>query len=178
MNDSNNISADMKQAFVEPRIEQAGPLLVAGLREPLDQNAAQKIPKLWQQLTSGWDLITQRVDNVGYGVCIHLRDHEYYYMAACTVWDFTGLDTSLSPFIIPSQTYAVFTHAGTVQTIRTTIDIAFDQWLPTSGYQHAVAPENSLHFFERYGEAFDSHTGKGDIEIWLPVKANHASHSI
>lgn len=178
MNDSNNISADMKQALIEPRIEQAGPLLVAGLREPLDQNAAQRIPKLWQQLTSGWDLITQRVDNVGYGVCIHLRGHEYYYMAACTVWDFTGLDASLSPFIIPSQTYAVFSHSGSVQTIRTTIDIAFDQWLPTSGYRHAVAQENSLHFFERYGETFDPHSGTGDIEIWLPVKAHHASHSI
>lgn len=131
MNDSNNISADMKQALIEPRIEQAGPLLVAGLREPLDQNAAQRIPKLWQQLTSGWDLITQRVDNVGYGVCIHLRDHEYYYMAACTVWDFTGLDASLSPFIIPSQTYAVFSHSGSVQTIRTTLILHL-----TNGYPH------------------------------------------
>lgn len=170
MSDSNNISVDAKSTFAAPRIEQAGPLLVAGLREPLDQNAAQKIPYLWQQLTGGWDQIAQRVGNVGYGVCIHLRNHEYYYMAACAVWDFTGLAEPFSPFIIPSQTYAVFSHAGSVETIRTTIDFVFDQWLPTSGYQHVIAMENSLHFFERYGEAFDPHTGTGDIEIWLPIR--------
>lgn len=169
MNVFNNTSADTTTTFLQPRIEQAGPFLIAGLREPLDANAPQKIPQLWQQLTGCWDEITQRVNTVGYGLCIHLQNHEYYYMAGCSVWDFTELPESLSPFIIPSQTYAVFTHNGSVLNIRDTIDFAFDKWLPTSGYQHATAAENALHFFERYGETFDPHTGSGDIEIWLPV---------
>ncbi|PUA27237.1 MAG: hypothetical protein B0W54_11555 [Cellvibrio sp. 79] len=169
MNASNNTSADADTIFSPPRIEQAGPFLIAGLREPLDENAPQKIPQLWQQLISRWDEITQRVNTVDYGLCIHLHSHEYYYMAGCGVWDFTGLPESFSPFIIPSHTYAVFTHNGSVLNIRDTIDFVFDKWLPSSGYKHATAPENALHFFERYGEKFDPDTGSGDIEIWLPV---------
>lgn len=169
MSVSNNTLPDAVNALLPPRIEPTGPLLLAGLREPLDEQAAQKIPQLWQRLATCWEQIPQRVGNADYGVCIHLQGHEYYYMAGCAVWDFTGLPATFSAFIIPSQTYAVFTHPGSVHNIRATIDTAFDKWLPGSGYQHATAAENALHFFERYGKAFNSATGEGDIEIWLPV---------
>src|SRR5687768_1088278 len=111
MNDSNNTLLD-SNAALSPRFETAGPLLIAGLREPLDEHAAQKIPHLWQRLVACWDQIPQRVGITDYGLCIHLQGHEYYYMAGCAVWDFTGLPETFSPFIIPSQTYAVFTHDG------------------------------------------------------------------
>lgn len=166
MNASNNTLPDCE---LVPRIEHAGPLLIAGLREPLDAQAAEKIPQLWQRLTSCRNEIPQQTGNADYGVCIHLQGHEYYYMAGCAVWDFTGLPDTFSPFIIPSQTYAVFAHAGPVTRIRATIDMAFDHWLPASGYQQATAADNALHFFERYGDAFDPYTGEGDIEIWLPI---------
>jgi len=168
MNDSNNTLLD-SNAALSPRFETAGPLLIAGLREPLDEHAAHKIPQLWQRLVSCWDDIPQRVGTADYGLCIHLQGHEYYYMAGCAVWDFTGLPEAFSPFIIPSQHYAVFTHAGHVTCIRNTIDFIFDQWLPDSGYQLLQHQHNSLHFFERYGEQFDPLIGEGDIEIWLPV---------
>lgn len=168
MNDSNSTLPSPEQCS-DPRIEHAGPLLVAGLREPLDEHAAEKIPQLWQQLVSCWDEIPQRVGPADYGLCIRLRGREYYYMAACAVWDFTGLPEKFSPFIIPSQTYAVFEHQGSVKNICNTIDFAFDQWLPQSGYQHQATQENALHFFERYGEQFNPQTGEGDIEIWLPL---------
>ncbi|HTF94597.1 MAG TPA: GyrI-like domain-containing protein [Cellvibrio sp.] len=157
------------ETFTAPRIEEAGPFLIAGLREPLDEQAAQKIPQLWQRLVATWDQIPQRMPPPDYGLCIHLKGHEYYYMAGCAVWDFAGLPEAFSPFIIPSQTYAAFTHNGNVNCLRDTIDFAFDKWLPTSGYKHATASENALHFFERYGEKFDPQTGEGDMEIWLPV---------
>jgi AraC family transcriptional regulator len=170
MNDSNNISVDSRGGLLAPRIESAGPILIAGLREPLDEQAAHKIPQLWQRLVACWEQIPQRVPAPDYGLCIHLKNHEYYYMAGCAVWDFTGLPGNFSPFIIPSQTYAAFPHSGDLSRIRNTIDYAFDQWLPDSAYQHATEAENSLHFFERYGENFDPHKGEGDIEIWLPIR--------
>ncbi|WP_052417463.1 GyrI-like domain-containing protein [Cellvibrio mixtus] len=177
MNESNNTSVNKKIVLAQPRFEHAGPLLIAGLREPMDQHAAQKIPQLWQQLTGSWDQIPQRVGVTGFGLCIHVHNREYYYMVGCAVWDFTGLPETFSPFIIPSQTYAIFKHSGSVDSIRATIDFAFDKWLPSSGYKHATAEENALHFFERYGEQFNPHTGEGDIEIWLPVFHPQASHS-
>lgn len=173
MNDSNSTLLEPNpNAVLQPRFETAGPLLIAGLREPLDEHAAQKIPQLWQQLVACADEIPQRVGSADYGLCIHLQGYEYYYMAGCAVWDFTGLPETYSGFIIPSQSYAVFTHAGHVSCIRNTIDFIFDQWLPNSNYRHGTATENALHFFERYGEQFNPQIGEGDIEIWLPV-INH-----
>ncbi len=170
MNDSTNTLLEPNtNAVLQPRFETTGPLLIAGLREPLDEHAAQKIPQLWQKLVACRDEIPQRVGSTDYGLCIHLQGYEYYYMAGCAVWDFTGLPETFSPFIIPSQTYAVFTHAGHINNIRDTIGYAFDQWLPNSGYRQASAPENALYFFERYGETFDPQVGEGDVEIWLPI---------
>ncbi|MEN0036567.1 MAG: GyrI-like domain-containing protein [Cellvibrio sp.] len=169
MNDTNNTLPDTSSSVAAPRIEQAGPLLVAGLREQLDEHMAEKIPQLWKTLVACWDEIPQRVGSADYGLCIRVDDCEYYYMAACSVWDFTGLPEKFSPFIIPSQTYAVFVHQGSVRLLCNTIDYAFDQWLPESGYQHAAALDNRLHFFERYGEQFNPEIGEGDIEIWLPI---------
>jgi AraC family transcriptional regulator len=164
MNASNNTSLNL-----QPRFEAAGPLLIAGLREPLDEHAAQKIPQLWQQLINQWPPIPQRVSNIDYGLCIHLANHEYYYMAGYAVWDFDELPSGLSAYIVPSQTYAVFVHPGHVSGIRATLGYLFNQWLPGSGYKHSATQANSLHFFERYGEGFNPQTGEGDIEIWLPV---------
>jgi AraC family transcriptional regulator len=169
MNDSNNTLPDASSSVAAPRIEHAGPLLVAGMREQLDEQVAEKIPQLWQRFVACWDEIPQRVGSADYGLCIRLDESEYYYMAACSVWDFTGLPEKFSPFIIPSQTYAVFEHRGSVKLICNTIDFAFDQWLPQSDYQPPEPQEDSLHFFERYGEQFNPQTGEGDVEIWLPI---------
>jgi AraC family transcriptional regulator len=179
MNDSNNTLLEPEvSAALSPRFETAGPLLIAGLREPLDEHAAQKIPALWQQLQAQWNDISQRVSDIGYGLCISIDNREYFYMAGCAVWDFNDTPASLSPFIIPSQRYAVFTHQGNVNRIRDTIDYAFDQWLPSSGYALTPKDHNSLHFFERYGENFNAQTGLGEIEVWLPIAGLKPSHSI
>ena len=43
---------------------------------------------------------------------------------------------------------------------------AIYQWLPTSGYMRARAPD-----FERYSEDFDARTNSGSVEIWIPVES-------
>ena len=66
---------------------------------------------------------------------------------------------------IPEQKYAVFTHGEHISTIRRTVGTIWNHWLPASGMKAADAPN-----FERYGEQFDSVTGNGGLEIWVPVK--------
>ena len=98
------------------------------------------------------------------------HSNNFYYMAGCEVTDFSNVPPDLSPIILPSQRYAVFTHTTHLSRIRETINTAFDQWLPNSGYHLAQEPSQSLHFFERYAENFNEQNGFGGIEIWLPVK--------
>jgi AraC family transcriptional regulator len=67
---------------------------------------------------------------------------------------------------VPKQLYAVFSHREHVSTIRCTINTIWNKWLPESGHEVADAPN-----FERYGEDFDSKSGTGTIEIWVPLRA-------
>ena len=87
-------------------------------------------------------------------------------MAGCAVSEFDSLPPELSPLIIPSQRYAVFIHNHHVSRIRETIDVVFDEWLPHCAYQHS---NQSVHFFERYDENYNSQTGLGGMQVWLPI---------
>jgi AraC family transcriptional regulator len=58
----------------------------------------------------------------------------------------------------------VFTHSAHISTIRRTVNTIWNHWLPASGMKAADAPN-----FEHY-EKFDSSTGNGGLEIWIPVR--------
>jgi AraC family transcriptional regulator len=49
--------------------------------------------------------------------------------------------------------------------MRNTVYTIWNKWLPSSGHEVADAPD-----FELYGESFNSRTGVGTVEIWLPIR--------
>jgi len=153
-----------------PSFADLAPLLLAGMREPLNEQSAQNIPLLWQKFAPYIGKISHQVeDRVAYGLCVSSHESSngcHYYMAACEVSEFADLPVDLSPLIVPAQKYAIFTHSLNVARIKETIDWVFDQWLPTSGFTHNP---QSIHFFERYGEDYNPEVGAGDTEIWLPI---------
>lgn len=125
---------------------------------------------LWQRFIGSVNKIAHRVDNIFYGVCIEIdKDkQDFCYMACCRVTDFNELPQEFSPIIIPSQYYAVFPHKAPTSEIQKTISAAFD-WLPKSNRKHTHASTQSVHFFEKYFEDYDSAMQIGGVEIWLPV---------
>lgn len=159
------------------RFEQKSTMRIAGLRLRLDDQAAQKIPELWQQLVPHMGKVPAQVGHADYGVCIGVDDSNscFDYMAGMEIKkdiaDRSSVPTEWFEITIPEQQYAIFAHQQHVSQLHQTIHDIFDQWLPGSGYVHAVGGAGKVHFIERYGEAFNPQTGTGDIEIWLPVKA-------
>lgn len=153
-----------------PRFFELPPLLLAGMREPLNEQSAHTIPLLWQKFAPYIGSIPHQQGNrIAYGLCVRSSESSngsYYYMAACEVSEFADLPLDLSPLIVPAHKYAVFVHEMHVSRIKETIDWVFDQWLPTSGFTHNP---QSIHFFERYGEDYNPETGMGGTEIWLPI---------
>jgi AraC family transcriptional regulator len=149
----------------------AGPFTILGITEHLDDCSAQKIPNLWNKLMQDyWNKIPGSVNDVGYGLCIDLDKGNCIYLAGREVNEIQSIPDFLQVFVLPSQTYAVFKHSESVMQIRQTINNIFNQWLPSSGYQLTSTDKNRLVFFERYGEEFNPDTGKGGIEIWLPIR--------
>jgi AraC family transcriptional regulator len=105
------------------------------------------------------------VGRAAYGVICNTDDAgNADYIAGVEVSDFSGIPGDWARLRIPEQRYAVFTHNDHVAAIRHTWMAIFNKWLPESGYRPTGGPE-----FERYGEDFDPATGRGGIEIWIPV---------
>jgi AraC family transcriptional regulator len=150
-----------------PRFEYGKPLLVAGLGERYSCETSKAIPAQWQRFAPHIGNIPGQVGGTTYGVCCNGDDEgNFDYITGVEVADFSDLPVSFSRVRIPAQRYAVFSHREHVSTIRRAVNTIWSKWLPESGHEVADAPN-----FERYGEAFDPHTGSGGLEIWIPIKA-------
>jgi AraC family transcriptional regulator len=152
--------------LMPPRFEQHRQLLVAGLGEHYGCESSAGIPGLWQRFIPLLGSVPGQIGRVAYGVC-HNTDDEggFDYLAGVEVTDFARLSGDWSRLRIPAHAYAVFVHDDHVGAIRRTWNTIWNSWLPQSGRQVADAPT-----FERYGANFDSHTGTGDVEIWIPLE--------
>ena len=149
-----------------PRFETTKPLLIAGIGERYNHENGAGIPSQWQRFHQKVADIPGQIGNVAYGVCTNGDDAgNFDYIAGVEVSDFSDLPREFSSVRISEQRYAVFTHADHVSTIRRTINTIWNKWLPASRFKAADAPS-----FERYDENFDSITGHGGFEIWVPVK--------
>src|ERR1700716_347335 len=149
-----------------PRFLIGTPLLVAGVRARYSWESSPAIPGQWQRFHQSVQNIPGRIGPVAYGVCCNADDAgNFDYIAGVEVSDFSDLPREFSRVRIPEQRYAVFTHGDHISTIRRTVNTIWNHWLPASGLKAADAPN-----FERYDENFDSQTGNGGLEIWIPVK--------
>jgi AraC family transcriptional regulator len=150
-----------------PRIQTGRSLLIAGLGEHFTFETMAGIPGLWQRFRDHLGHVPGQIGTVAYGVCYNTDDAgSFDYIAGVEVADFATLPTDFARLRLTEQRYAVFTHTDHVSTIRSTFMAIFNDWLPKSRYRPADAAP-----FERYDERFDSHTGNGGFEIWIPIKA-------
>ena len=150
-----------------PRFETSKPFLVSGIAERCThENCGAGIPNLWHQFHHTVDHIPARIGKLAYGVCCNGDDAgNFDYVAGVEVADFSDLPREFARVRLPEAKYAVFTHAEHISTIRRSVNTIWNHWLPASGMKAADAPS-----FERYNEKFDSATGDGGLEIWVPVR--------
>lgn len=149
-----------------PRFENGKAMLVAGLGERISQESSAGIPGLWQRFHQHMQGFPGRVGPLAYGVCCNGDDAgNFDYIAGVEVADFSDLPREFSRVRIPAQRYVVFTHTEHISSIRRTVNTIWNRWLPASGHIVADAPN-----FERYDEKFDSVSGNGGLEIWVPIK--------
>lgn len=110
--------------------------------------------------------IPQQIGRTAYGVNFNGDESgDFDYLCGVEVREFGSQPPSVQRLRIGAQRYAVFAHAEHVSTIRRTHHTIWTSWLPAAGLFVVDAP-----FFERYGENFDGATGRGGVEIWLPVE--------
>jgi AraC family transcriptional regulator len=159
------MDATLIRELESPRFETVGPLLVAGLTERYTCGSSAAIPSQWQRFQPLIGNIAGQVGRTAYGVNYNPDDEgNFDYMCGVEVSDFSELPGELARLRIPAQRYAVFAHRDHIAGIRSTFATIWSRWLPESGFKVADAP-----MFEQYGESFDPATGRGGLEIWIPI---------
>lgn len=149
-----------------PRIQKGERLLIAGLGERYSCQSSGGIPSQWQRFVPELGHIGGQIGKTAYGVCWNGDEAgNFDYVCGVEVERFAGIPADWQCVRIPEQTYAVFKQPGHISLIRATWNTIWNDWLPTSGYEIADAPD-----FERYGEEFSSFAGTGGFEIWIPVR--------
>lgn len=150
----------------QPRIENGRAMLIAGLGERYRFETTQGIPRQWERFGPYIGNIPGQVGRTAYGVCCNADGAgNFEYIAGVEVSSFDDLPSEFSRVRIPAQRYVVFSHREHISRMHATVYTIWNKWLPTSGHTHADAPD-----FELYDERFDGRTGKGVVEIWLPVE--------
>jgi AraC family transcriptional regulator len=156
----------MKVELEEPRRESGGALLIVGLRARYTLETIAGIPAQWRRFGPYIDAIPARAGGRAYGVCCDFDDAGHYdYVCGVAVSRLAEVPPELSVVRIPARDYLVFRHVGHIASIPGTWRAIMNDWLPASSYRTEDAPS-----FECYAEDFDSHSGLGGVEIWIPIE--------
>jgi AraC family transcriptional regulator len=153
----------------EPRCEKAGALLIAGLRGHFPAPFSEGISAQWERFGPRVGKIPGQVGPNAYGLCFN-RPTGLDYLSGVEVSSEANAAGEFCIVTIPAQRYLVFRHPEHISTLRTTIDNIWHKWLPEFGHEAAEPVAGAPNFFERYGEGFNPETGKGDIEVWIPIR--------
>ena len=149
-----------------PRFEDRKSFVIAGTVERYNTQKIEGIPAQWQQFAPHIGKIPGHVGWTCYGVCFNFDGAgNMDYMCGVEVSADSVVPEGLSQLQVAEQRYAVFTHRGHISTIGGTWEAIFKQWMPASGYTGVKAPQ-----FETYGSDFDSRSGDGVVEIWIPIE--------
>jgi len=157
--------------FKKPRFETRDAFLIAGFQAHCS-DPPKEIPTLWQRFAPHIGRVPGQMGRVAYGVMLSLaKDGSCEYVAGVEVSDLSQLPAECARLSLPAHRYAIFAHHEHVSKLGETIGAIWSKWLPGSGVQPAHDPKGTPAFFERYGEHFNPQEGKGDVEVWVPVKA-------
>lgn len=147
------------------RIEQKDPFTIAGIMRNFShmEGLGENIGKMWSETTS--ETIGQ-IAGLGDGLVgvysgMYEDNTTDYYIAAITKKD---CPKTLNKLEIAAHTWAIFEITGPMPTAMADVwGRIFSEWFPTSGYEHAEAPE-----IEWYSNG-DLSSSDYKSEIWIPV---------
>lgn len=149
-----------------PRFVNGKPMLIAGPTERYTSESSAGIPAQWQRFLPHFNQVPGQIGKVAYGVIYNTDDEgNMDYMTGVELPDFSRVPADWGRIRIPEHRYVVFEHPGHVSGIRRTWATIWNNWFPSSGHEPADGPT-----FERYDERFDSQTGNGGLEIWIPIR--------
>ena len=148
------------------RMETKGAFRIIGVSAPLHREMEKNfmvVPKMWQAAAADGTIQTLAsmmdappMGLLGVSAC-NDEDQWKYWIAVSS----TKERGDFEEYIVPASTWAIFSGAGSNQSIQDLERRIIAEWLPGSGYEYGNAPD-----IEVYWNA-DPQNAK--YEVWIPV---------
>ena len=126
-------------------------------------NDPSEIPNLWRTFNDREAEVAD-TPSAAYGVCFDGDDTGFSYLAGMEPTAGRAVPDGMQSLTIPAQRYAVFTHSGHISDLPKTVYSIWNKALAEAGLSAAKAPD-----FELYDKRFNVETGRGEVEIWIPI---------
>lgn len=148
------------------RIETKDSFRIVGISAPLHKEIEDNfmtVPNMWQKAAVDGTIPKlagmmdgQPMGLLGISVC---NDEEQwkYFIAVVTSKECGELEE----YTVPAATWAIFTGTGTNQSIQELEQRIVTEWLPTSGYEYANAPDIEVYL--------NPDPQNAQYEVWIPV---------
>ncbi len=151
---------------MEYKIENKDTFRIVGVSEPLHRELEKNfemVPQMWQRVSMDGTIpkLASMMDSdpmgmLGVSVC-NEENWKYYIAVASN----HAIDSALEEYIVPAATWAIFCGSGSGQSIQELEKRIVTEWLPTSGYEYANAPDIEVYLSP------DPQNAK--YEVWIPV---------
>lgn len=139
---------------------------IIGVSAPLDkeiENNFMVVPKMWQDATINGTIQkltgmmnTPPMGLLGVSACNDEEQWKYFIAVSSTK---TG--SEFEEYTVPASTWAIFSGTGTNQSIQELEQRIITEWLPTSGYEYANAPDIEVYL--------NPDPKNAQYEVWIPV---------
>lgn len=149
------------------RIEKKEAFRIIGVVEPLHKEIEKNyelVPKMWQKaIKQGTIAKLAKMMNshpaglLGVSTCHDEQQWSYFIAVASD----HAIDNTLSQYFIPAATWAIFSGSGSMLSINELEQRIVTEWLPSSGYEYANAPDIEVYLND------DPQNAK--YEVWIPV---------
>ena len=150
------------------RTEEKASFRIIGVSQPLDkeiENNFAAVPQMWQNAAVNGTLekIALLMNNqpmgvLGVSVCNDKEEWKYFIAVSSS----SEIDNSLEEYVVPGCTWAIFSGTGTNRSIQELQQRVVTEWLPTSGYEFADAPDVEVYL--------NSDPDNAQYEVWLPIR--------
>lgn len=163
-----SIKGDVRMEY---RIEKKEAFRIVGVKTQMDKDVEknfQKIPRFW--LETSQSEIMQKLPMMmngepkgvlGVSACMGEEEWEYY-IAVSSSLPLPEEYPQVDEYTVPAGTWAVFPGHGVMpDAIQALEKRMVTEWLPTSGYEYANAPDIEVYL--------NSDPKNTDFEVWLPV---------
>ncbi len=148
------------------RIEAKEAFRIIGISAPLDkeiENNFMVVPKMWQDATVNGTIQklagmmdTPPMGLLGVSGCNDEEQWKYFIAVSST-----KTNVEFEEYTVPASTWAIFSGTGTNQSIQELEQRIITEWLPTSGYEYANAPDIEVYL--------NPDPQNAQYEVWIPV---------